>query len=75
MSAYLRDVLHNLSVEVAMTPEQQAYAKGVLVGVVSAWMHMTDMPFDDSAKYLRRYLPADISTECIPVPWRKAFLE
>lgn len=62
----LKDALYNLHPASGTTPE---YARGVLTGVVAAFMEAGPYTFPEAVDEVAPYLPARVMPEAVPEGW------
>jgi hypothetical protein len=62
----LRDALYNLHPESGSSPE---HARGVLVGVVAAFMEAGPFDFHRAVDEVAPYLPGRVMPEAVPENW------
>jgi hypothetical protein len=62
----LKDALFNLSPESGSSPE---HARGVLVGVVAAFMEAGPFNFHEAVDEVAPYMPKRVTPEAVPETW------
>lgn len=62
----LKDALYNLHPSSKSSPE---YARGVLVGMVAAFMEAGPYTFPEAIDEVAPYLPAHVMPEAVPDGW------
>jgi hypothetical protein len=68
-SVLLKDALHNLSQSICKNNHQIEYGKGILVGVVAAYLATTGKTFHEAIESITPFLPRDVNIECFPESW------
>jgi hypothetical protein len=63
----LKDALYNLHPDSGSSPE---YAKGVLVGAVSAIMEVNNRDWPSAIKLISHHLPHKVTRDAVPLSWR-----
>lgn len=69
MQNFMRDATYNASKRSATNESDIRYGRGVLVGLVSAFLAQ-GFSFDESWKAVKEHLPDDVEPQCIPDGWK-----
>ncbi len=68
--ARIKDALYNLREDSGASVE---YARGILVGVMSALIAYNGSNFSDAAHTVKGCMPQDYRQECLPETWNNSY--
>jgi hypothetical protein len=66
----LKDALHNASASIIRNEQDATYARGIIIGAVSAVMALTGHSWADAWAKVQTLCPADMANSCIPDSWK-----